>query len=45
MMKCVDMYFERIEDDIQFDGVLPANKMIYFACVGEGDEDEDRNNE
>lgn len=35
------MYFERVEDDIQFNSVLSTNEVIYLACVGEWDEDED----
>jgi hypothetical protein len=34
----VDMYFECVEDNIQFDSVLAANGVIYLACVGERNE-------
>jgi hypothetical protein len=34
----VDMYFEGIKDDIQFDSVLSADEVIYLACIGEGHE-------
>lgn len=39
--KVCDIYFECVKDDIQFDGVLSADKVIYLACVGERDEDQD----
>jgi hypothetical protein len=39
--KVCDIYFECVKDDIQFDGVLSADEVIYLACVGERDEDQD----
>jgi hypothetical protein len=41
--KYTDIYFEGVKDDIQFDGVLSADGVIYLACVGERDEYQDGN--
>lgn len=41
----VEAYFERIEYDIQFDGILPANGMVYLACICERCQYYDRDND
>jgi hypothetical protein len=38
-------YFEGIEDDIQFDGILSTDGVVYFACVGKRIKQEDRDDE
>jgi hypothetical protein len=41
--KYIDMYFECVKDDIQFDGVLSTDGVVYLACIGEGDKYKDGN--
>ena len=38
-----NIYLEGVKNDIQFDGVLSADGVIYLACVGERDEYQDGN--
>lgn len=39
------MYFECVKDDIQFDGVLPTNGVIYLACICEGNKYQNGDNQ